>query len=160
MRLFGAFRQADDHAVGLGIPIGGEHSSESGNEIDAACICDLLCHPFRIGHGTEQSKGLLEPSKGQARYENASFQSIGHFIPNAPCNGCNESVVGIGKILPHIHQEKGAFSIGVLCHAGFKAGFAEKIRLLVANASGDGDWHIGELGIRHSIEMSGWIDRR
>ena len=155
MILVDAAGQAHDGAACVGIPVGSAQAGEGGNDIAAVGVFHAGCEIFGIRRLIDDLELIAQPLDGSTGYEDRAFQSVLNLAVETPCDGGQQSVVGIHGLLTDVHQHEAACAVGVFGVAGCVAGLSEQSRLLVARDTRDLDRTAEELGIRLAVDAAG-----
>ncbi|MNI42392.1 hypothetical protein D3C73_966870 [compost metagenome] len=100
---------------------------------------------FHLFRTLDDAQPIAQPLHRRARHEHAAFQHVGGLpalnarLRQAPAHGRQQVVLGLHRLVAHVHQHEAAGAVGVLRHAGGEAGLAEGGGLLVAGHACDGN---------------------
>ena len=124
--------QAHDGAAGVLIPVGRAEAGESGHDVAAVGVLDLLGHVLGVTGVFQQPQLVPQPLDRGTGHEDRTFQRIIHAVVAAARDGGDEAVLRDNRRFAGVHQKKAAGAEGVLRFARRKAGLAEEGGLLVA----------------------------
>ena len=150
----GAARQARDGAARIGLPVGGAQSGEGRHHHHAARVGHALGQLLHLAAVLDGAQPVAQPLDHGAAHEDAAFQRIGRRSGGLCRSGGQQAVGGGLEHAARVHEHEAARAIGVLGHAGRKAGLAEEGALLVAGHAADGDLAAQHLGCR-AAEIGG-----
>ena len=121
------------------VPVGRAQSHKSGYQINAAGVRHRHGKFFRFRCGADEFQLVAKPLNGSSSHEYRTFQGIGDFSVQSPCDGGQKAVFRGHRGISCMHQQKTSGAVGVFGRTGCEASLSKEGRLLVASGSCNGN---------------------
>ena len=157
--------QADDAASCIHIPIGSTEAGEGRDQVDAVGIRDGLSEFIAAGCLVDHLEFIPQPLDGGAAVEGRTFEAVSDIvIGQGPGNAGDEVALRLDALVPGVHEQEAARTVGGLHDAFLERTLAEEGSGLVADGAGDRSAFeaikAGDAGGDEAIDFTGGHDLR
>lgn len=104
---------SDQAPASVRSPVRGKDTLESRNEVNVTVVSDRSALFFKFAHIGYQTNGLC-PGHGSSRHFNSAFQGVVGLVAQPVANRCQETMLGLHRLLAHIREHKAPRSVSVL----------------------------------------------
>ena len=134
----GAAGEAENSTASVGIPPGGAQARERGHDEDAVGSGHAAGDGVGCGDAVDDAELVAEPLDESTGHEHAALERVLGALDARGRGGHrgHEAVLARAGLMPGVHEQKAAGSVGCLDHTILYAELAEQSRLLVASHTG------------------------